>query len=170
MRNQMQIHIQARSDYRIMWLAGIRHVALDKHCLRAFGQPDRPPVDPARRHQTVKLPAANQPLAWYLCALPIPWNWAANAHLAFELAPGEHWEGPALVPGLLVSLENARPITGWGEHSIPADAPLRHSTRYRTCRNYQFAWWLRHNRAAPDAPPEYVPPRRPEEGEQMSLM
>ncbi|WP_328469545.1 hypothetical protein [Streptomyces sp. NBC_00448] len=27
------------------------------------------------------------------------------------------------------------------------------STRYRTCRNWQFAWWLRHNRNAPDAPP-----------------
>ncbi len=170
MSDQMQVRIQARSQYRIMWLAGIRDIALDQHCLRAFGQPDRPRVDPARRNQTVNLSVANPPLAWYLCALPIPWNWAANAHLAFEPAAGEHWEGPALVPGLLVSLTNARPITGWGEHSIPEDEPLRRSMRYRTCRNYQFAWWLRQNRNAPDAPPEYVPPRRPDEGEQMSLL
>ncbi|MDQ0601936.1 hypothetical protein QF037_006281 [Streptomyces canus] len=153
-----------------MWLAGVRHVALDQHCLRSFGQPDRPRLDIYSRHQTLELPEDNPPLAWYLCALPNPWNWAANAHLAFEPAPGEHWEGPALVPGLLVSLDNARPIIGWGEHSIPESAPLRRSTRYRSCRNYQFAWWLRQNRNAPDASSEYVLPRRPGEGEQMSFM
>ncbi len=153
-----------------MWLAGVRHVALDQHCLRSFGRPDRLRVDPRRRRQTLELPQENQPLAWYLCALPIPWNWSLNAHLAFESAPGEQWDGPALVPGLYVYLNNARPITGWGEHNIPADEPLRKSVRYRTCRNYQFAWWLRTQRNAPDAPPEYVPPRRPGEGEQMSFL
>ncbi|MFJ4684736.1 hypothetical protein [Streptomyces sp. NPDC088789] len=153
-----------------MWLAGVRHVALDQHCLRSFGQPDRPRVDVRRRHQILELPEGSQPLAWYLCALPNPWNWSKNAHLAFESAPGEQWGGPALVPGLHVQLSNARPITGWGEHDIPADEPRRKSVRYRTCRNYQFAWWLRTHRYAPDAPPEFAPPKRPGEGEQMSLM
>ncbi|MFE2034306.1 hypothetical protein ACFXKS_03100 [Streptomyces scopuliridis] len=153
-----------------MWLAGVRHVALDQHCLRSFGQPDRPRVDVRRRHQTLELPQDNPPLAWYLCALPNPWNWSHNAHLAFEGAPGEQWDGPALVPGLYVQLDNARPITGWGEHNIPADEQRRNSVRFRTCRNYQFAWWLRQMRDAPDAPPEFVPPKKPGEGEQMSLI
>lgn len=153
-----------------MWLAGVRHVALDQHCLRSFGQPDRPRVDVRRRRQALELPQDNPPLAWYLCALPNPWNWSQNAHLAFEGAPGEEWEGPALVPGLIVRLDNARPITGWGEHNIPPTEPRRHSVRFRTCRNYQFAWWLRTHRKAPDAPPEHVPHARPGEGEQMSLM
>ncbi|MFF0089324.1 hypothetical protein ACFYSF_05085 [Streptomyces canus] len=148
----------------------MRHVALDQHCLRSFGQPDRPRVDVRRRHQALELPQDNPPLAWYLCALPNPWNWSQNAHLAFEGAPGEEWEGPALVPGLIVRLDNARPITGWGEHNIPPTEPRRNSVRYRTCRNYQFAWWLRAHRNAPDAPSEFIPPRRPGEGEQMSLM
>lgn len=30
--------------------------------------------------------------------------------------------------------------------------------------------WLRTERNAPDTPPEYVPPKRPGEGEQMSLI
>ncbi len=37
--------------------------------------------------------------------------------------------------GLQVTLENARPITGWGEHSIPAFARRRNQYLYRTCRN-----------------------------------
>lgn len=82
-----------------MWLAGVRHVALDQHCLRSFGQPDRPRLDISRRHQTIELPEHNPPLAWYLCALPNPWKWSDNAHLAFEGAPGEGWDGPALVSG-----------------------------------------------------------------------
>ncbi|MEU6934327.1 hypothetical protein AB0A05_34860 [Streptomyces sp. NPDC046374] len=170
MSDRIKVGIESRSRYHIMWLAGVRHVALDQHCLRAFGQPDRPRVDPKPRHQLIALPAASQPLAWYLCALPNPWRWSDNAHLAFEAAPGESWEGPALVPGLHVQLENARPITGWGEHDIPATEPRRNSQRFRTCRNYQFAWWLRANRDAPDAPPEFVPPKKPGEGEQMSLL
>ncbi|MFI1100281.1 hypothetical protein [Streptomyces melanogenes] len=153
-----------------MWLAGVRNVALDQHCLRSFGQPDRPALDLKRRHQAVDLTTTTPPLAWYLCALPNPWNWSANAHLAFEPAPGDQWEGPALVPGLHVQLDNARPITGWGEHSIPDTEPRKQSRLFRTCRNYQFAWWLRENHDAPDAPPEYIPPRRPGAGEQMTLM
>ncbi|TQF05531.1 hypothetical protein E6W39_29025 [Kitasatospora acidiphila] len=152
MKGKITVEIRAREDYGIMWLAGIRHVALDQHCLKSFGRPDRATVHPCTKLQTVHLPTANPPLAWYLCALPIPWNWAANAHLAFEAAPGYHWEGQALVPGLEVRLVGAKPITGWGEHSVPASEPHRSLRRYRTCRNWQFAWWLRQNRAAPTRP------------------
>ncbi|WP_438470959.1 hypothetical protein [Streptomyces asiaticus] len=170
MTQRIRIEIESRSRYHIMWLAGVRHVALDEHCLRSFGQPDRPRVDVRRRHQSLELARHNRPLAWYLCALPIPWDWNRNAHLAFEGAPGEQWDGPALVPGLYVHLDNARPITGWGEHTIPASEPRRNSYRFRTCRNYQFAWWLRTERNAPDAPPESVLPKSAGEGEQMSLL
>ncbi|WP_158515481.1 hypothetical protein, partial [Kitasatospora sp. MBT63] len=160
MEDRIKVEIRAREDYGIMWLAGIRHVALDQHCLKSFGRPDRPTVHPHTKLQTVQLPTANPPLAWYLCALPTPWHWAANAHLAFEPAPGYHWEGPALVPGLQVRLTGARPITGWGPHNIPAAEPRRTLRRYSTCRNWQFAWWLREHRQAPDAPPT-PPPYEP---------
>ncbi|WP_324787062.1 hypothetical protein [Streptomyces sp. H51] len=143
---------------------------LDRHCLECFGTSDRHPVNSRAPRQSVTLPAENPPLVWYVCALPHPWDWAKNAHLAFEYAEGHQWEGPALVQGLKVSLENARPITGWGEHSIPAWARHRGSWRYRTCRNWQFAWWLRTNRSAPDAPPAvWQPPEDPNAPEQLTF-
>ena len=74
------------------------------------------------------------------------------------------------MPGLRVTLDNARPITGWGEHSIPANAPRRHQFLYRTCRNWQFAWWLRANRNAPDAPPPGQLPHDPDAPQQLSFL
>lgn len=157
--DDVTVSIEQRARYRILWLAGVRHVDLTQHCLKTFGLPDRHRLRLDRRHQTLRLPAENPPLAWYVCALPHPWCWDDNAHLAFEYAPGNTWSGNALVPGLHVQLENAAPIEGWGEHTIPRDVHLRQSRLYRTCRNWQFAWWLRLNRDAPDAPP--MPPDPP---------
>ncbi|MFH9426215.1 hypothetical protein [Streptomyces sp. NPDC017529] len=150
---RVRVEIESRASYRIMWLAGVRQLDLSQHCLKTFAECDRHNVNPNRRTQVLHLSAENPPAAWYLCALPIPWDWARNAHLAFEYAPGASWEGDALVGGLHVRLTNAVPVTGWGEHSIPLDAPRRLSYRYRTCRNWQFAWWLRAHRDVPDAPP-----------------
>ncbi|WP_327356408.1 hypothetical protein [Streptomyces sp. NBC_01304] len=150
---RVRVEIEARDSYRIMWLAGIRELDLTQHCLKTFGECDRPHINTHQRRQTIHLPTVNPPAAWYLCALPIPWDWSRNAHLAFEYAAGETWEGDALVPGLGVKLQNARPILGWGEQSIPPDAPQRNSKLYRTCRNWQFGWWLRLNRAVPKSPP-----------------
>jgi hypothetical protein len=165
--SMVRIDIEARARYRIIWLSGIRELDLTQHCLKTFGECDRPHIDTHQRRQTLHLPAANPPVAWYLCALPIPWDWPRNAHLAFEHAPGETWEGDALVPGLGVKLTNARPIFGWGEHSIPANTPGRSSRLYRTCRNWQFAWWLRANRKVPDAAVPH--PTVSNDGEQLML-
>lgn len=150
---RVRVDIEARDRYTIMWLAGIRELDLTQHCLKTFANCDRPYISTKLRYQTLHLPSENPPAAWYLCALPIPWDWSRNAHLAFEYAPGETWQGNALVGGLGVRLTNAVPVTGWGEHSIPPDTPKRSSRLYRTCRNWQFAWWLHQNRGTPQVPP-----------------
>ncbi|MEV0370542.1 hypothetical protein AB0I10_12030 [Streptomyces sp. NPDC050636] len=166
---RVRVEIEASASYRIMWLAGIRELDLTQHCLKTFADCDKPRIDRRKQHQTLRLPATNPPPAWYLCALPFPWDWPRNAHLAFEYAPGETWEGDAMVPDLTVRLANARPIFGWGEHSIPADAPLRRSRLHRTCRNWQFAWWLRTHRGVPQV--EFVAAEQPPRGtEQLPLM
>ncbi|MEU6318172.1 hypothetical protein [Streptomyces sp. NPDC047009] len=166
----VRVGINAAAPYLIMWLAGVRNLNLDRHCLETFGWSDRHPVNPRAAHQSVTLPAESPPPAWYLCALPHPWDWTKNAHLAFEYAEGHQWEGPARVRGLTVTLENARPITGWDEHSIPVDAPRRGQWKYRTCRNWQFAWWLRTHRNVPDAPPPtWRPPEDPNAPQQLTF-
>lgn len=109
---RVRIEMESRASYRIMWLAGVRQLDLSQHCLKTFAECDRYNVNPNRRTQTLHLPAETPPAAWYLCALPIPWDWARNAHLAFEYAPGATWEGDALVGGLRVRLTNAVPVTG----------------------------------------------------------
>ncbi|MGI5139357.1 MULTISPECIES: hypothetical protein [unclassified Streptomyces] len=41
----------------------------------------------------------------------------------------------------------------------------------RTCRNWQFAWWLRANRNAPDAPsPAQLPPPDPDAPKQLTFL
>ncbi|MER0478621.1 hypothetical protein ABR737_09780 [Streptomyces sp. Edi2] len=160
--------MEARSSYRIMCLAGIRQLDLTQHCLKTFADCDKPRIDRRKQHQTLWLPATNPPAAWYVYPLPFSWDWPRNAHLAFEHAPGETWEGDTMVPGIEVRLANARPIFGWGEHSIPADAPLRRARLHRTCRNWQFAWWLRANRAVPEAEPSAAT-AHPEGPEQLLL-
>jgi hypothetical protein len=165
----VRVGINAAAPYAIMWLAGIRNINLEKHCLESFGKADRYPLNRRASRQSAVLAAENPPLAWYLCALPYPWEWSKNAHLAFEYAEGHHWEGPALVRDFQVTLDHARPITGWGEHSIPATARRRNQFRYRTCRNWQFAWWLRINRSAPDAPPPLQPPVDPDAPQQLTF-
>ncbi|MFF9784231.1 MULTISPECIES: hypothetical protein [Streptomyces] len=109
--------------------------------------------------------AGNESAGCLVCMPPSVRDWPRDAHLAFEHAPGETWEGDTMVPGLEVRLANARPIFGWGEHSIPADDPLRRARLHRTCRNWQFAWWLRAKRAVPEAEPSAatVDPKGPEQ-------
>ncbi|MFD5760227.1 hypothetical protein ACFWIZ_34870 [Streptomyces sp. NPDC127044] len=121
----VRVGINAAAPYLIMWLAGVRNVNLDRHCLETFGWSDRHPVNPRAPRQNVTLPAENPPLAWYLCALPHPWEWSKNAHLAFEYAEDHRWEGPAMVRGLQVTLEHAGPLTGWGGPTITPPPPRR---------------------------------------------
>ncbi|KIZ15368.1 hypothetical protein SNA_27840 [Streptomyces natalensis ATCC 27448] len=132
-----------------MSLAGIRELDLTQHFLKKFARCNKARIDRRTQHMSLRLPATDPPAAWFLCALPFPWEWHRNAHLAFEYAPGESWEGNAMVPGLKVKLTHTWPIFGWDEHSIPAETPLRRSRFHRTCRNWQFGWWLRMNRMSP---------------------
>ncbi|MFD5755323.1 hypothetical protein ACFWIZ_08750, partial [Streptomyces sp. NPDC127044] len=70
-----------------------------------------------------------------------------------------------------VPLYPPRPRAGGGPLSIPATATRRAQWRYRTCRNWQFAWWLRTNRNAPDTPPpSWQPPNDPDTPEQLTFL
>ncbi|GAA1353716.1 hypothetical protein [Streptomyces beijiangensis] len=139
---------QGDRKYRYLWLKYVTGIDLSLHCARSLHGPYSKHVGPELRQMSTPLNERPTPIAWYLCGVTTdPSRWADNPHLAFEPAPG-HTEELA-VHGLAVTLTGARPIIGWGAHSIPAEAPNSHDRHYATCRNWQFAHHL-HQAGTPD--------------------
>lgn len=138
-----------RAEYSSIWLKYVNGVNLSTHCIESLVGGRQKPLDRHQLTERLELTQHRQPLAWYLCGVTYPYRWTENAHLAFEYVPGATWEGEATVPGLLVKLENCLPIEGWGPDSVPEGAEFSQDRQYATCRNWQFAWWLRQNRDAP---------------------
>lgn len=165
------ISLNRTDTYSSIWLKYVRAVDLTVRCINCLVG-DRATIQLRAERQSIPLNEYTTPLAWYLCGVSSPYRWSANAHLAFEPAPGEHWHGPALVPGLTVTLLHARPITGWGEHSIPADSPCRWNHDFRMCRNYQFAHHLAHAKgiASVDNPDKYRYRSRPSSDDDLRLL
>jgi hypothetical protein len=143
------VEITSEGSYSSIWLKYVTSVDLGVHCIRSLVGRRCARIDAGAPWQRLRLDEHPRPAAYYLCAVSQPYAWGDNAHLAFEHAPGERWAGIALVPQLRVVLQDARPITGWGGHSVPADAPHAHDPRYATCRNWQFAWHLHIERELP---------------------
>jgi hypothetical protein len=146
------IEFRVHDSFSSIWLKSIRAVDLDVHCIGSLVG-DRVVLASKRgragQEDALMLTDFPQPLAWYLCGVTEPYRHADNIHLAFEYAPGESWSGPALRPGVQVALVNAQPIFGWGLDSIPVGAAHENERLFRTCRNFQFAHFLRHERGAP---------------------
>ncbi|MFJ7422762.1 hypothetical protein ACIQXD_29785 [Streptomyces uncialis] len=129
--------------YRYLWLKYVTGVDLTQHCARSLHGPYSPAVDPRHTHLDLTLTEHPQPICWYLCGVTTdPSRWADNPHLALEAAPGE--THTLTVQHLDVTLTDARPIIGWGHHSIPPADSNAHNRRYATCRNWQFAHHLHH--------------------------
>lgn len=146
----MKITVTPGGDqYRYLWLKGITGLNMSQHCASVFYGEYVPEfghrAEGLKTTVSVELDQHNKPgvMAWYLCGVVTPWNWARNAHLAFVRAEGESWEGPAGEGSRLsVQLEDAAPVFGWGVHSIPDTDRRRNDPAYMTCRNYQFAHHL----------------------------
>lgn len=137
------IEIASEGSYSSLWLKYVTGTNPHVHCMASLTGRRSARLDAGAPWQRLELDEWAAPRAWYICAVSYPYVWVRNAHLAFESAPGERWEGPALVPELRVTVYDARPILGWGGHSVPASAPHAEDPAYSTCRNWQFAWHLR---------------------------
>jgi hypothetical protein len=153
---------RSAGGFSTIWLVYVQAVDLTEHCINTFIGPHSKRVVRDAEEQTARLDEHPVPLAYYLCGVTYPYSWADNAHLAFEYAAGHYWHGPALVPGLTVTLQDARPLDGWGPASIPDGAPHAGEFLYRTCRNWQFAWHLHRELGAEDRlnPGKYAHARR----------
>lgn len=141
-----------RDQFSSIWLKGVRAVDLDQHCLPSLiGNRYAMPQLKGARFESITLELALAPgeLALYLCGVTAPYRWEDNAHLAIVPSPGAKWHGPASVPGLTVTLIDAEPIFGWGEHDVDREHKNYPDRLWRTCRNLQFASWAATNLGAP---------------------
>lgn len=139
--------------YRYLWLKSITGIDLGQHCASTFIGTYHPEIDRQRINEgatvSIEFEPAEDVLAYYLCGVASTRDWSRNAHLAFVPAEGEGWHGIAGDEAshsersrLLVTLDGAVPVLGWGEHSIPASEPRLRQPHFRTCRNWQFAHYL----------------------------
>lgn len=165
MSDAITVTIEARDTFSSIWLKGIEAVDLETHCLSTFIGPRYRQVDRNKKLQTVTIEPGPREVALYLCGVTAPYRWADNAHLALRPSLGAQWHGEAAVPGLVVTLLGAEPLSGWGEWDVPMGHPQYGDRLYRTCRNLQFGWWAhRHlgaeNRINPDRLPTQ-PARKP---------
>ncbi|MFJ6136552.1 hypothetical protein [Kitasatospora sp. NPDC092286] len=134
--------------YRHLWLKYVTGIDLSRHCAVALHGRYSRLVDERSQEATVHLDEFPHALAWYLCGVTTaPYRWEDNPHLAVTAAPG-HAETLA-VQGLTVHLDGVKPIHFTATDNVPDDDPNASDPAYRTCRNWQFAHYLR-ARGVPD--------------------
>ncbi|MFF8769128.1 hypothetical protein [Kitasatospora sp. NPDC015120] len=133
--------------YRHLWLKYVTGIDLSRHCAVALHGRYSRLVDERTQEATIDLDEFPHALAWYLCGVTTaPYRWDDNPHLAVEAAPG-HTE-TLNVKGLTVHLDGVKPIH-FTDADIPDDDPNANDQAYNTCRNWQFAHYLR-ARGVPD--------------------
>ncbi|MDY0816553.1 hypothetical protein [Kitasatospora purpeofusca] len=134
--------------YRHLWLKYVTGIDLSRHCAVALHGRYSRLVDERTQEATVHLDEFPHALAWYLCGVTTaPYRWEDNPHLAVTAAPG-HTE-TLNVQGLTVHLDGVKPIHFTATDNVPDDDPHANDPAYRTCRNWQFAHYLR-ARGVPD--------------------
>jgi hypothetical protein len=134
------------ASFTSLWLKTVTAVDLRVHCIDSLIG-DRIAVDRAVDFQGVQLDVAAP--AYYLCGLPYPYRWEMNSHLLAVPAPGEEheWQQPTFD----VVLADLRPVPITEEWIDPAD-PHADERLYRTCRNWQAAWWLHRSEGLQNMP------------------
>ncbi|UUU32015.1 hypothetical protein JIX56_20060 [Streptomyces sp. CA-210063] len=136
--------------YRYLWLKYVTGIDLTQHCARSLHGRYSQQVNQDLTEAAITLDEFPTPICWYLCGVTTdPSRWGENPHLAFEVAPGHVQD--LEVQHLTVTLTGARPITGWGTNSVPADAAHANERDYASCRNWQFAHHL-HTSGVPSIP------------------
>lgn len=123
--------------FRYLWLKSVTGVNLNVHCARCLKgtYDDRISPEAGELHDIELIGDL-----YYLCGVAKPYCWANNFHLAFKQKDGATLRYSD--NGISVIIENAERI------EITADAidhslPQAEKKEFSTCRNWQFANWLK---------------------------
>lgn len=136
--------LDVTARFRYLWLKHVTGVDLSVHCARCLKGKYMDNISPHNPH-TTDIQLNNG--VYYLCGVTLPYVWEKNFHLAFEYSEGSRIEYES--NGISVVIENAAalPIS---EEYIDQSDPNAWKKEYRTCRNWQFAHWLKQQNKALD--------------------
>lgn len=141
------LEYETTDSYSSVWIKYVRAVDLTVHCIDSLiGDRHRDVANKAKT-QTIVLDEFEQPIAWYLCGVTYPYRWQDNAHLLAVPAPDEIHEYSTA--NLRLTLHNCKPLV---IHPYAIDPSDNHAREYlfKTCRNWQAAWILHTEYAAPN--------------------
>lgn len=134
--------LKVESPFRYLWLKYITGINLSVHCAGCFkGVYSKKIFPEVKNVENEDLNECNTDI-FYLCGVAKPYNWSKNFHLAFTKSEGDLIDYDS--NGIHVIIENAKqlPIS-----ADDIDNSLKHADKkeYYTCRNWQFANYLRRN-------------------------
>ena len=134
--------LDVSAPLRYLWLKHVTGVDLNVHCARCLVGKYMDNISPHNPHTTdIQL---NNGI-YYLCGVSLPYVWEKNFHIAFEYSEGSRIEYAN--NGISVVIENAieLPIS---ESYIDQNNPNAWRKEFRTCRNWQFAHYLKQRKEA----------------------
>lgn len=129
--------LDVNAPFRYLWLKRVTGVDLSVHCARCLLGKYMDNISPHAPHTTdIQLDNG----VYYLCGVSLPYVWDKNFHVAFEYSEGEVVQ--TSYNGISVVIENAKalPIS---ESYIDQTDPNAWRKDYRSCRNWQFAHYLK---------------------------
>lgn len=134
--------INVTGRFKYLWLKYINGIDLSNHCAKSFiGTYSKKISNTMKTEENIILDES-EAVVYYLCGVSSPYNWDKNFHLAFK-----EKEGSILKfnhNGIEIEIENAERILFSEQDIDPSDVNADKPV-YATCRNWQFAHWLRRN-------------------------
>lgn len=128
--------LTVKLPYRYLWLKHVTGVDLSQHCARCLCGDYAPEVR-RWRHEYKDIVLDDRYIAHYLCGVL---NYENNLHCAIMRKDGVNTEAHdykydiEIEGGIIVPISPA---------SIPPDIPHAKTKAFCTCRNWQFANWLK---------------------------
>ncbi|MGP1455778.1 MAG: hypothetical protein ACTTJ7_08515 [Treponema sp.] len=133
-------NLTVTSKFRYLWLKYITGVNLSAHCAGCFKGVYSKQISPTITNlENAELNECETNI-FYLCGVATPYNWSKNFHLAFTKSAGDILDYSS--NGIHVVIENAKqlPISA---NDIDYSLKYAEKKEYYTCRNWQFANYLR---------------------------
>lgn len=129
---------------RHLWMKYVFGVNLDFHCINSLLGIRSEIVKPSILGSSDEIELAEAfPPYYYICGVSVPYVWSNNFHLAFTHAPGKllEYRSDREGAGFEWVVANAERVEV-SESMIDRSHPWATESKFRTCRNWQFAHFV----------------------------